>query len=307
MKPTVMTAAEAPNYPGVKSRYDEYVATHINYTYNIHDTADFFSWHRTFIHFLEKDLQTLCGYTGTLPYWNWALDADAPQNSSLFNGDAYSLGSNGKYIPNRKSTYLYIQGINMPPGTGGGCVTSGPFTSYTVNLGPLSLASTPNVNSSFQYNPRCLARDINPFFTKQYNRYDNVTRLLLESNDIQTFQSVAQGYAGANNKFGVHGGAHYAVGTGVGSMADFNSSPADPVFYLHHAMVDFIWSNWQWLDYQNRANALQGTSTLGNNPPSNPMTLNDMLPFGFVAPAVRFGDVMDHFGGLNGSLCYRYQ
>jgi len=106
MPPTHMTAAEAPDYPGVKSRQDEYVATHINYTYNIHDTADFLAWHRTFIHFWEQDLKNLCGYTGVIPYWNWALDAEAPQNSPLFTGDAYSLGSNGKYIANRSDTFL---------------------------------------------------------------------------------------------------------------------------------------------------------------------------------------------------------
>jgi tyrosinase len=107
--PTHMTEAEAPNYPGVKSRFDEYVATHINYTYNIHATADFFAWHRTFIHFLEKDLQELCGYTGVLPYWNWALDAQAPQNSPLFNGDEYSMGGNGEYVANQGNTWLAAQ------------------------------------------------------------------------------------------------------------------------------------------------------------------------------------------------------
>lgn len=69
MEPQIMTAAQAADYPGVKSRWDEYVATHINYTMNIHDTADFFAWHRAFVHYLEEDLQTLCGYTGIMPYW----------------------------------------------------------------------------------------------------------------------------------------------------------------------------------------------------------------------------------------------
>lgn len=61
MEPQVMTADQAADYPGVKSRYDEFVATHINYTYNIHDTADFFAWHRGFTHFMEQDLKVLCG------------------------------------------------------------------------------------------------------------------------------------------------------------------------------------------------------------------------------------------------------
>lgn len=61
LEPQVMTADQARDYPGVHSRYDEYVATHINYTYNIHDTADFFAWHRGFTYFMEQDLRNLCG------------------------------------------------------------------------------------------------------------------------------------------------------------------------------------------------------------------------------------------------------
>ena len=39
----------------------------------------------------------------------------------------------------------------------------------------------------------------------------------------------------------VHGGVHNAVG---GQMAQTNS-PADPLFWLHHANIDRIWSAWQ--------------------------------------------------------------
>lgn len=61
LPPQSMTASQAAAYPGVHSRFDEYVATHINYTYNIHDTADFFAWHRGFTYFMEQDLKKLCG------------------------------------------------------------------------------------------------------------------------------------------------------------------------------------------------------------------------------------------------------
>ncbi|KAH0209235.1 Di-copper centre-containing protein, partial [Aureobasidium melanogenum] len=157
--PQRMHADQAADYPGIKSRHDEYVATHINLTMHIHATADFLGWHRHFIKHYEQDLQNLCGYTGTLPYWNWALDASAPQDSPLFTGDEYSMGANGKYIPNRSDTYLYTQGVNMPPGTGGGCIESGPFSNITINLGPLDLPNTKNVDSDYEYNPRCLDRD----------------------------------------------------------------------------------------------------------------------------------------------------
>lgn len=298
-----MTPAEASSYPGVHSRYDEYVATHINMTYNIHVTADFFQWHRTFIHFWEQDLKNLCGYTGNLPYWNWALDAEAPHDSPLFTGDEYSMGGNGKFIPNRTDTYLYAQSVNMPPGTGGGCVTSGPFSNYTANLGPLDSPNVQNVNSSYQWNPRCLSRDFNPFFSKQYNTFANVTELILDNIDIGSFQLAAQGYSVPSNPFGVHGGGHWQLG-GAATGADFHSSPSDPIFFLHHGMIDKIYTVWQNLDLYRRQNVISGTSTLANSPPSAEMKLTDSIPFGFVAPDQKFSDLMSTTDGL---YCYRYE
>ncbi|CZT19101.1 related to tyrosinase [Ramularia collo-cygni] len=302
LEPQVMTADLAASHPGVKSRFDEYIATHINYTLHIHDTADFFAWHRGFTHFLEQDLRDLCAYTGVMPYWNWAEDADAPQNSSLFSGDAFSLGSNGKFVPGRANTWLAQQDIVYPPGTGGGCVQTGPFHDYTVNLGPLASPNTQNVASNYQHNPRCLSRDINPFFSKLYNTYQNVTELLLNSIYMEDFQDLSQGYKSATNKFGVHGGGHWQIG---GSMGDFFSSPSDPIFYLHHAQVDKIWTIWQNLDIYNRQNIIRGTATLGCAAPDCPeMQLTDKIPFGFVAEDQTFGDLMDTFAG---PFCYRYE
>lgn len=196
-------------------------------------------------------------------------------------------------------TLTPYQSINMPPGTGGGCVYSGPFSNYTVNLGPLDLPNENNVNSSFEYNPRCLIRDINPFFIQNYNTYTNITTTLLDNIYIEDFQDIFQGY-GSNNTLGLHGGGHY---TGGGSMMDFHSSPSDPLFFLHHGMVDHVYTIWQNLDIYRRQTAISGTSTLGNSPPSAEMTLNDTMPFGFVHADVRFGDYVDTFGG---PLCYRY-
>lgn len=286
----------------MKSRYDEYVATHINYTYNIHETADFLAWHRFFIHSLEQDLIHYCNYTGRLPYWDWALDAAAPQKSPLFNGDSFSMGSNGVFVPNRTYTYLGLQEVNFPPGTGGGCVHRGPFRNYTVNLGPLDSPYNNNVESPFDHNPRCLIRDLNPWFSRRYNTYTNVTDLLLDGIQIEHFQARMQGYDTPADRFGVHGGGHW-LGGGPSALTDFHSSPSDPVFFLHHAMIDRIWLIWQNLDIADRQYIIRGTSTLNNSPPSPDMTLDDVLPFGFVAPDQTFRDLMDTFAG---PYCYRY-
>lgn len=166
------TTSGSTTYPGVRSRYDEYVATHINQTFNIHGTADFLAWHRNYIFTIEADLASTCGYTGTLPYWDWARDAEALQDSELFNGDAYSMGSNGMKIDGREDTFLGLMGFSFPPGTGGGCTLTGPFsnaTGFETHLGPIDSPYSNNVANQFDYNPRCLVRDLNNWFSTQFN------------------------------------------------------------------------------------------------------------------------------------------
>lgn len=304
MAPQVMTDAESANYPGIKSRYDEYVATHINYTTNIHMTADFLAWHRFFTFNMEQDLKNMCGYTGNLPYWDWAMDAAALDQSEVFNGDEYSMGGNGEYIAGRNYTYLGLQNLNFPPGTGGGCVQNGPFSDYQTHLGPLDSPYDNNVENQFDLNSRCLVRDLNSWFSTQFNTYTNVTDLLLNQIYIEDFQAIMQGYGDSTpaNPLGVHGGGHW-LGGGPSQLEDFHSSPNDPMFFLHHAMIDRIWTVWQYLDISNRQNIIRGTSTLNNDPASPDMQLTDVLPFGFITEDQTFSTLMDTFAG---PYCYRY-
>lgn len=299
----VPSSADGTAYPGVKSRYDEYVATHINMTMSIHVTADFLAWHRNFIWEWENDLINTCGYTGSLPYWDWAMDAYAPHDSEVFNGDEFSMGSDGVFVEGRGDTYLGLMDVTFPPGTGGGCVHSGPFSGGVFsNLGPLDSPYGDNVENDYDFNPRCLVRDLNSFFSSRYNTYANVTQLILGQTDIQYFQAEMQGFVG-DNKLGVHGSGHW-VGGGPSQMQDFHSSPNDPMFFLHHAMVDRIWAIWQALDSKTRQNAIYGTSTLNNSPPSPNMELTDSIAFGFAGKNEVFGDLMDTLGG---KFCYRYE
>ena len=54
-------------YPGAKSRYDDFVAVHINQTLSIHGTANFLGWHRYFVRTYELALKNECGYKGYQP------------------------------------------------------------------------------------------------------------------------------------------------------------------------------------------------------------------------------------------------
>jgi tyrosinase len=53
--------------PGAKTRFDDFVATHINQTLTIHYTGNFHAWHRYYVWIYETALRTECGYTGAQP------------------------------------------------------------------------------------------------------------------------------------------------------------------------------------------------------------------------------------------------
>ena len=73
-------------YPGVRSRYDDYLGTHINITDLYHFSVKlpdfsrrptlvtdiriqgpFHPWHRLMVQSYDSDLRRLCGYTGAQP------------------------------------------------------------------------------------------------------------------------------------------------------------------------------------------------------------------------------------------------
>jgi len=103
-------------------------------TPTIHLTGNFLTWHRYYVHTFEKKLKE-CGYSGNLPYWEWGLDVNSLDTSPLFDGSATSLGSNGQAIPHAGMQIMMPfndQPLTFQPGTGGGCVQTGPFSDLTI-------------------------------------------------------------------------------------------------------------------------------------------------------------------------------
>jgi tyrosinase len=88
--------------------------------------------------------------------------------------------------------------------------------------------------------------------TREFDRNHMPTHDQLDSEirrkRFYVFQSVLES--------GVHNSVHNAVGGTMGTA----SSPADPLFFLHHANIDRIWSEWQ-----------------VKNPRSNPTNKNETL------------------------------
>lgn len=216
--------------PGARSRFDDWVGTHINQTMTVHFTGTFlacrsflpscwssllilYAGHRYFTWQYEQALRNECGYRGYQPYWNWAKTAiSGLENSTMLDGSDYSMSGNGEFIPGRGNVLLGGNGlpdIPIPAGSGGGCVKSGPFKNMKVNLGPVSLGltngSTVANGNGLSYNPRCLKRDLTDYTNKRWANASSVVGLILGNNNIKDFQLEMQGVPGSGS-IGVHGG-----------------------------------------------------------------------------------------------------
>jgi len=176
-----------------------------------------------------------------------------------------------------------------------------------VNLGPTSLnlanGTTIANGDGLGYNPRCLKRDLTDYTIQKWATAPLVASLIIDNKDIWNFQMTMQGWPGTQD-LGVHGGGHYAMGGDPGR--DFFVSPGDPLFYLHHGMIDRTWWIWQALDSKTRTSGagISGTQTFLNNPPSANTTLQTIVDLGYAgSPPVKIADLMST---IEGPMCYMY-
>jgi tyrosinase len=306
--------------PGARSRFDDFLVTHIQQTLAIHFSGIFPAWHRWFVYQYERALRDECGYAGYQPYWDWPRYARAPQDSPLFNGDPYSLGGNGEYIPHDGPIIVPPEGveggnISLPAGVGGGFVTTGPFANMTVNLGPVggTADTAPGPLGGLGYNPRGLKRDLGGAMNMRYANYTTVLRLLTQP-DVDAYRVVSEGVP-YTIEIGPHGGIHYTIGGDPGG--DLFTSPGDPAFWVHHAQMDRLWAIWQALGVASTNNSSGSSSerytdlgkgeyahrTWQNNPPSPFAELSDVIDMGYAAPSTTIVDVMSTTGG---EMCYFY-
>ncbi|PQE23424.1 hypothetical protein CJF30_00010514 [Rutstroemia sp. NJR-2017a BBW] len=297
--------------PGARSRFDDFSSQHIILTPYVHFSVRsipvpllsqqinltvpqglFFHFHRYLLYIYEKALREECGYSGTQPYWDWTISWEDPRKSTVFDGSPTSIGSNGAAIPHNATT-ISAFGLTfpVPAATGGGCI-SGPFSDYTVNLGPVAFAPY-GPDGGLGYNPRCLSRDISLVWANNTKPTD-VVRLVNGCTDLGCFDTACEAIDG------VHGGGHFTMG-GLG--LDAYSSPGDPAFWLHHAMVDRVWSLWQGLDPKNRVGMVYGTGTAFNVPPSPNVTVDTVIDYGVLAPPQKVGDLGST---ISGPFCYTY-
>ncbi|KAF5675193.1 tyrosinase [Fusarium heterosporum] len=287
--------------PGARTRYDDFVAVHIKQTTKIHGTGNFFTWHRYFTWAYEKALQDECGYNGTQPYWNWFDTSDFAKNP-VFDGSETSMSGDGNYVKHNGSTSGKGQ-IYLPSGNGGGCVETGPFAGAVANLGPPSpgMDGMKATKTPLESNPHCLVRDLTSYAIDTWMTLPNLYNVTLgqASQSIQAMQDEFQGRF-PDGFLGLHAAGHFTMG---GDSSDLFSSPNDPVFFLHHSMVDHIYWIWQAL-HPKQAKDIAGTITISNRPPSRDALKSDPLDMGVNAPLIDIDNALDTLG--DSPFCYTY-
>ncbi|KAH7041268.1 uncharacterized protein B0I36DRAFT_371542 [Microdochium trichocladiopsis] len=289
--------------PAAISLYDDLTTTHINGSFVIHFSGIFLSWHRRFVHIFEEQLYE-CGYPRNLgtPYWDWTRTPDIDK-VAMFDGSDESLGGNGDWDPTAQAIALGKNGY-LPRGTGGGCVTKGPFANETIRFGPFPgsvLAQGFLPEDWKELKERCFTRDLNPIVaTNSLN--STFTTQLLAANNISQIQVLLTPPNFGLDFLGLHRAGHCAIGD---PMSDFFASPQDVVFYLHHAGVDRMWTTWQDMDPATRRYAYNGTSTIFNPVGVTPEVDNSTIfDFGILAPPMTLKEGANPMSGM---YCYRYE
>lgn len=222
-------------------------------------------------------------------YWDWTQSVGDISNSPVFDGSETSLSGDG-------------DGDVVADGAGARCVTSGPFKDFQIHMGPFDNTEfgsymTPPAHS-FDYNPRCLSRN---FSTDLFDLYNNETVVdgMLNAKDLISFLTLMDPAVELGP--GAHGIGHQSLG---GTMRDVYSSPQDPGFMLHHAMIDRVWSLWELKDMETRRGALNGTAIMYNPPEAPLLTLDAVTEFGILDRPKTVRELMDPMA--NG-YCYRYE
>lgn len=252
-------------------RYDDFQAVHSSSQGQIHFVAQFLPWHRKFIHIYEKELNS-CGYSGGLPRWNWVLDAKNVTKAPVWSSDSRTgFGGNGTGDHN---TQLDIDGGRVMNGAFKDFELRHPVKHFLERQWTIYLDSS--VNGSI--------------FGSQYFDETAIKTILRFKN----FSSFWVSIEGENPNViddaspGPHAMVHALVG---GEFASPIYSANDPIFFLHHANIDWIWSTWQ-KSRKEQLMAYGGNTIQGDT--TNNATLDDEMDFlGLDGPNPIVRDVMD--------------
>ncbi|KAJ7693383.1 Di-copper centre-containing protein [Mycena rosella] len=303
--PTVNPPDIAP-FNDSGSLFDDYVYAHMDLNHHIHFTGLFFPWHRWYLHSFEQVLRNRCGYRGAFPYWDWTQDAADFYGSAFFQDSSPKSGLGGW---GDASTQLRV--LDGAFSASSSFRVSYPFP-HTLRrnftLFPPLDALLPVPDMAWK------ARPANASFTKP------VVESLIDGfvGDFKGFQAQMEGPKGPHpNVHLIIGGdmsGQCPVDAPAGCVSGPTFSPNDPLFFLHHAMVDRIWFKWQRKHKLNKhafaggsVQQLDNVTVFSEYPTGGPpfLTMHSEIPTNGLAPVSY--TVSDMMSTTEGSLCYVYE
>ncbi|OAV96842.1 hypothetical protein PTTG_03515 [Puccinia triticina 1-1 BBBD Race 1] len=286
--------------PGSSRRlYDDFVFVHDRSRNSVHWVSAFLPWHRHFIYLQEKALIE-CGYSGSLPRWDWTLDSDNFTKAPVWSPDPETgFGTNG------------AENTADPNGLGGGSVIDGAFANLQLRY-PDQHVLERGFTSPAKFN------EGGKTYGSQY--YDDTAiKVVQSSQDFLNFRVAIEGTNPSSRGVslpGPHGTIHMIIG---GDMSPSSYAPNDPyakiflygawrpstktiIFFLHHGNVDYHWSTWQDASPEARLKDYSGNTVQGRN--VNNAKITDMLRFLNLGADLPVQKVMDTRAF---PYCYEYE
>ncbi|TBU33894.1 Di-copper centre-containing protein [Dichomitus squalens] len=300
------TISNIPPINNSSSYWDDLVYIHMDLNTRarfqiIHSTGFFFPWHRWYVAAVESAMKSKCGYAGTAPYWNWSLDSADVKNSPLFlDSDPISglggWGDPAKDIQVQDGAFRDLQLAYPVPHTLRRNFTLRPYIALADN--PTILDPTLEANVSFT-----------PAEVQKMVHWT--------PGDFPGMQFYME------RPEGPHGNVHEILGGDLGGYCPADAYPDcepqptfsanEPIFQMHHAMVDKVWYDWQHANPENfwayhggsvqNITSLQALSDYPNGMPPY-LSLNSKIPADDIFDEVTIYDVMNTTGGY---LCYVYE
>jgi len=224
----LMDAPAKTSTGNATTRYDELVYAHLSLSPLVHTAGIFLPWHRYFTAGFESMLRSECGYTAPFPWWYELQDAGDFGASSLFTPDYFgSLPESTASEDQPAQSFCITDGVSRSnasciryPAIGTDCGReSKVFANRTCLLG-------------FD-TPLCLSRGE----TKAYSAYATQARLDACQTGVTDYLDHSSCVGN-----GIHVSTHAAIGKVVGNIP---ASVNDPIFFMHHAFIDWEYMRWQ--------------------------------------------------------------
>ncbi|PAV57282.1 hypothetical protein WR25_25768 [Diploscapter pachys] len=189
----------------------------------------FLRWHREYLTRVELTLRQIDTSIG-IPYIDWTLDdaLDHPRDSILF------------------SEYLMGDTSGKRDNENGSWVINGPFKDFATAHGNPRLTRwvgepIEDPVTKEMVEPRPMTQENVDYLLNAENVDQIITFSMFKDEKGCKYSDQIKKAQGMDPE-NAHGRGHVFVG---GDMGEFSTASNDPIFYMHHAFVDFLWEEWR--------------------------------------------------------------